>query len=77
MKRGKSKRSLTAVLPAHLQALMLRLLQKAPKGGTRAAAGSIPMMATDVAAKVRRAISQNVLEAVVAVNIKLLLKECS
>ena len=63
--------------PALLQALMPILLQKAPKGGTRAAAGSIPMTAKDAAAKARRAISQNVLEAVVAVNIKLLLKECS
>ena len=53
---------------------MLRLLQKASEGGTRAAADSIPMMATGAAAKLHRAINQNVREAVAAVSIRLFRK---
>ena len=53
---------------------MLRLLQKASEGGTRAAAGSILMTAKDAVAKARRAINQNVREAVAAVSIRLFRK---
>jgi len=75
--KQKNRRPKARAWPAPLQALILRLLQKAPKGGTRAAAGSILMTAKDAVAKARRAINQNVREAVAAESIELLQKECS
>ena len=74
--KQKNRRPKARAWPAPLQALILRLLQKAPKGGTRAAAGSILMTAKDAVAKARRAINQNVREAVAAESIELLQKEC-
>ena len=72
--RREGRRPRAEAWPALLQALVLRLLQKASEGGTRAAAVSIPMMVTDACAKARRAINQNAGEAVAAMSIGLFRK---